>query len=179
MTDLRPLEVADIGALRSFFERVPEGDRTFFREDVAAPGIIESWLADSGSPRMVEVAVEDGSVVGYLAVIPHMGWSSHVGDLRLVVDPGRRRQGLGRALARRGLLDGLALQLSKIVVEVAAEQEPAVALFGGLGFEVEALLKDHVRGRDGGLRDILLMSHFVDDTWATMRTAGVDDAVQA
>ena len=34
--DIRPIAEPDAGALRAFFLRVPEGDRTFFREDVLA-----------------------------------------------------------------------------------------------------------------------------------------------
>lgn len=177
--DVRTLAEADAPALRAFFQRMPEADRTFFREDVGTEGVVESWLAGGASARRVAVATDGDGVVGYVAVVPHLGLSSHVGDLRVVVDPERRRAGLGRALARQGLLDGLELGLTKIVVEVAAEQEPAIALFRGLGFDVEALLKDHVRGRDGELRDILLMSHFVDETWETLRTTGMEDAVDA
>lgn len=174
---VRPLQRADVPALRALFRRMPEADRTFFREDVGAEGVIESWLDGSAPARSVAVAVEAGQVTGYVAVVPHIGLSSHVGDLRVVVDPDRRRSGVGRQLARQGLLEGLGLGLTKIVVEVAAEQEPAISLFRDLGFDVEALLKDHVRGRDGEVRDILLLSHFVDDTRATMWTTRVDEAV--
>lgn len=85
---------------------MPEGDQTFFREDVAASGVIESWLGAGPSSRTVEVAVDDDQVVGYVTVIPHMGWSCHVGDLRLVVDPGRRRSGLGRRWPAKGCSTG-------------------------------------------------------------------------
>ncbi len=176
---VRPLTSADAPALRALFRRMPEADRTFFREDVGAEGVVESWLDRGASARSVAVAIDGDEVSGYVAVVPQMGLSNHVGDLRVVVDPDRRRTGVGTALARQGLLDGLGLGLTKIVVEVAAEQEPAISLFRGLGFDVEALLKDHVRGRDGGLRDILLLSHFVEDTGATMWATGVDDVVGA
>lgn len=175
----RDLDEAAVPGLRTFFERMPDADRTFLREDVGSPEVIESWLATGPASRRVAVATDGDRVTGYVAVVPHVGLSSHVGDLRVVVDAGQRRAGLGKALARHGLLAGLELGLTKIVVEVAAEQEPAIALFRNLGFDVEALLKDHVRGRDGELRDILVLSHFVDDTWATLRSTGVDETVGA
>lgn len=175
--EVRALGEADAAALRAFFRRMPESDRTFFREDVGAEGVVESWLSGPASARRVAVATDGEVVSGYVAVIPHLGLSSHVGDLRVLVDPELRRSGLGKALARRGLLDGLELGLTKIVVEVAAEQEPAIALFRGIGFDVEALLADHARGRDGELRDILLLSHFVDETSATLQATGIADAV--
>ena len=69
------------------------------------------------------------------AVIPGAGWSSHVGEVRLVVDPNRRRGGVGKALARRALVAALEADLRKLVVEVVADQEPAIRLFTELGFK--------------------------------------------
>jgi RimJ/RimL family protein N-acetyltransferase len=69
--------------------------------------------------------------------------------------------------------------LSKLVVEVVAEQSAAVALFSGLGFSGEALLEDHIRDRDGELRDLLVLAHHVGRTWAGMSTLGLDDALEA
>jgi hypothetical protein len=62
-------------------------------------------------------------------------------------------------------------------VEVVADQEGAVALFTALGFSAEGLLRDHVRDGDGRRRDLVLLAHPVDDHWAAMTTAGIDDAV--
>ncbi len=175
--DVRPLAAGDAPALEAFFRRVPEGDRTFFREDVLAPAVIASWVA--GAPGERFVAVQDADVVGYLAVIPGVGWSSHVGELRVVVDPGRRRAGVGRALARHGLLHGLEQGRAKLIVEVVADQEPTLAMFSALGFQPEALLRDHVRDGAGELRDLIVMAHFVDEVWDTMRTIGLDEALEA
>lgn len=60
-------------------------------------------------------------------------------------------------------------------MEVVADQSPAVAMFQSLGFQAEALLRDHVRDRSGRLRDLILLAHSVDDTWAAMATAGIDE----
>lgn len=170
--DIRPIAETKSDDVRRFFERVPEGDRTFFREDVLTPGVLESW-ADSSDSRFV--ACDGDTITGYVAVVRGVGWSSHVGELRVVVDPTRRRQGIGRALARHGLIHGLELGLKKLVVEVVADQEPTLAMFSAMGFQPEALLKDHVRDAHGELRDLVVMAHLVDDTWGTMRGTGVDE----
>ncbi|MDQ1394948.1 MAG: hypothetical protein QOG64_207 [Acidimicrobiaceae bacterium] len=175
-TAVRPIAASDGDALRSFMGRVPEGDRTFFREDVLAPGVIEGWLADAANHRYI--AADGDDVTGYLAIIPEVGWSSHVGELRVVVDPTRRRQGVGRALARFGLVEGMKLGLRKLVVEVVADQEPTLAMFSDIGFTPEALLRDHVRDGQGTLRDLIVMAHFADDTWAAMQTTGIDEVVE-
>jgi ribosomal protein S18 acetylase RimI-like enzyme len=174
--EIRPIEPGDDKAMRSFFDRIPEGDRTFFKEDVLDPGIVREWIGDRRGRR--SVAVEDGRVVGCVAVIPGVGWSSHVGDMRLVVDPERRRHGLGRSLARRGLLDAIRLGLHKIVVEVMAEQTPAVEMFHKLGFNGEALLRDYVHDRSGKLHDLILLAHSVEDQSSKMATLGIDEALK-
>ena len=168
----------DLDALLDFFERVPESERTFFKEPVLDRPTVEGWLTSDRGRRALAFD-DDGRVVGYVAVVRLSGWSDHVGDVRLVVDPERRTQGLGRALARWALVQAVQCGLTKLTVEVVVEQERAVAMFGALGFVAEGLLRDHVRDHDGELRDLVLLSHAVADAWSAMETAGIDDALRA
>jgi ribosomal protein S18 acetylase RimI-like enzyme len=167
---------ADLDAVLAFFGRVPESERTFFKEEVLDRATVDGWLTAERGRRALAVG-DDGRVIGYAAIIRLAGWSDHVGDVRLVVDPEARGQGVGRALARWALLQAVEAGLSKLVVEVVAEQDGAVAMFTGLGFQAEGLLRDHVRDRDGELRDLVLLSHSVADAWSAMETAGIDDAL--
>ena len=84
-----------VDAVQAFLGRIPAGESAFFKEDVSAPDTAKQWIA-GGADRARYLAVEDGEVVGLTAVIPGAGWSSHVGEVRLVVDPNRRRSGVGR-----------------------------------------------------------------------------------
>jgi ribosomal protein S18 acetylase RimI-like enzyme len=100
-----------------------------------------------------------------------------VGEVRLVVAPAARGTGLGRELARHALVQAVESGLTKLVVEVVAEQGAALALFTDLGFTGEALLVDHIRDRDGRLRDLLVLAHHVGDTWAGMSAVGLAEAL--
>lgn len=171
MSSVRRLADGDEEALGAFLAAIPAGDRTFIKEDVEDLASARAWIADAGTTRAV--ATEAEAVVGLVAIIPGVGWSSHVGDLRLVVHPRHRRRGVGTELARWAVLEAARMGLSKLVVEVVAEQEAAVAMFQGLGFEGEALLTDHIRDRDGNLRDLLLLSHRVDQNWSGLTTLGL------
>jgi len=170
-------------ALLGFFTDLPAGDRTFIKEDVTDPDVVRSWTGvDAGGRRWV--ALEDGgndggdgAVLGYLAVRRLSGWSDHVGEVRLVISPGCRGTGLGRRLARHALTHAVDDGLSKLVVEVVAEQSAAVALFSGLGFSGEALLEDHIRDRNGELRDLMVLAHHVGRTWSSMSTLGLADVL--
>jgi ribosomal protein S18 acetylase RimI-like enzyme len=173
--DVRRIEPADRAALERFLATIPDADRTFLKEDVADPEVVAAWVRP-GDAR--SVAVDDGGeLAGYVAVVPLHGWSSHVGEVRLVVAPDRRGHGVGRLLARHAVLEALELDLAKLVVEVIADQEALVAMFRELGFEPEALLTDHVRVRSGELRDLLVLAHSVDQQWASMSLAGIVESL--
>jgi ribosomal protein S18 acetylase RimI-like enzyme len=173
--ELRPITAPDTPALVAFVARIPEGDRTFLEADALDPARVASWAGDQRARRVV--AVDGADVVGIVTVVPGVGWTSHVGELRLVVDPARRRAGLGRALARRGLLEALDLGLAKLTVEVMAPNQGALAMFTGLGFTPEALLHDHVRDRTGALQDLVILAHEVREQWGAMVTVGLDEAL--
>jgi ribosomal protein S18 acetylase RimI-like enzyme len=170
--DFRPIEPGDEPALTRFFAQIPDSDRTFLKEDIDEPEVIAAW-ARPGTARVI--AVDDGEVVGSVAVVPLHGWSSHVGEVRLVVDPEHRGRGIGRGLARRALVDAMDLGLAKLVVEVISDQTALIGMFRTLGFEPEALLLDHVRDRSGEIRDLLLLSNDVESQFSSMATAGITE----
>jgi RimJ/RimL family protein N-acetyltransferase len=170
--EIRPPAAEDTGALRAFFARLPERDRTFFREDVLDDTVLQRWSRNPPGRRLLAVGA-DAAVWGALAIEPETGWSSHVGELRVVIDAAHRRQGLGRAMSRRGLLEALDMGLTKIVVRALAMQTGTIALFSDIGFRGEALLRDHVRDRDGNHHDLIVLAHAVDDELARLTTTGV------
>jgi L-amino acid N-acyltransferase YncA len=174
--EIRRPSSGDLESVLDFFAGIPESERTFFKEEVLDRATVQRWMRGERGCRAV--ALEDGRVVGYVAVIPLPGWSDHVGELRLVVVPERRRRGVGRALARWALLQALDRGLSKLSVEVVADQDGAIAMFGALGFEAEGLLRDQVRDHAGVLRDLVVLAHPVADRWSAMESAGIADAVR-
>jgi len=163
-------------ALLRFFQELPEGDRTFIKEDVTDPATVQAWTAgDDRAQRWV--AVDGDAVHGYVAVLRLPGWSDHVGEVRLVVSPSARGSGLGRELARHALVQAVEAGRTKLVVEVVAEQGAALALFTQLGFSGEALLRDQIRDREGRLRDLMVLAHHVQETWSGMDTVGLPEAL--
>jgi ribosomal protein S18 acetylase RimI-like enzyme len=171
-----PLEAGHGEALLRFFRSLPEADRTLIKEEVTDEATVRSWTAE-GARGSRWVALDGVEVTGFVAVLPLAGWSDHVGEVRLVVAPSRRGSGLGRELARHALVQGVQAGLRKLVVEVVADQGPALGLFTGLGFTGEALLRDQIRDRDGRLHDLMVLAHHVGETWSGMDTVGLADAL--
>lgn len=155
---IRRLEPGDEAAIRKFFERIPEADLRFFKEDFLEPGALTRWMSDPRVRRLIAMDGE-GEVRGYAAVVPGIGWSAHIAELRVVVDPEQRRQGLGSQLVWKALNLTRDLDVKKLIVEVVAEQASAVAMFQGLGFHEEAVLPSHVRDRSGNEHDLVLLAN--------------------
>jgi ribosomal protein S18 acetylase RimI-like enzyme len=158
--------------LTALFGKLSERDLTLMKEDLSDSVAVRRWAARTGQQW---VALDGPDIVGYAAVRPLPEWSDHVAELRLVVDPARRRAGVGSALARHALIEAVSEGRRKLVVELAADQENALAMFSSLGFTGEALLRDHIRDRNGELHDLVMLAHFVDGTWADMGAIGLLD----
>ena len=158
--------------LAELFSELSERDLTLIKEDLTDPDAVRSRASRPGQQW---VALDSPDVVGYAAVRPLSEWSDHVGELRLVVDPARRRAGVGSALARHALVEAVRAGRRKVVVELAADQENALAMFASLGFIGEALLRDHIRDRNGELHDLVMLAHYVNGTWADMGAVGLSD----
>jgi ribosomal protein S18 acetylase RimI-like enzyme len=170
-TTVVELDADHVDALARFFAELGEGDLTFVKEDVSGPEAIRAWMR----PGRQWLALVDGEIAGFVAVLPLHGWSDHVGEIRLVVRPRHRGAGLGRTLARHALLRALDQGLRKVVVEVVADQDALLGMFSGLGFTGEALLTDHVRDRAGGLHDLVLLAHHVEARSEAMRAIGLEE----
>lgn len=166
------LTAADVDDVWELFRRLPDRDRTFVEHPVDDVDTVRRWLGDDRSRRFVARA--DRRVVGYLALSRGVGWSRHVGEIRLVVDPELRRRGLGLQLARHALAVAVEEGLAKVVVEVVADQESTIGLFTRLGFRAEALLVDQVRDPDGNDSDLLVLAHRPADDRRLLETVGLD-----
>jgi len=175
---IEALEPSHLDALRRFLEDLPEGDRTFIKEDLDDPACAAAWVRGEGrASRWAAVDEADREILGVVFVAPLTGWSAHVGDLRLVVGEAARGRGVGRALARHAVVQAAESGLTKLVVELVAEKEPAVRMFTDLGFQGEALLGDHIRDRAGALRDVLVLAHYMGDNWSAMASVGLGEEV--
>jgi ribosomal protein S18 acetylase RimI-like enzyme len=173
--EIVPLDAQHFDALRRFLEGLPERDLTFIEEDVRDPAVAERWVRERKPehPARHWVAVDQAGVLALMTLVPLAGWSSHVGRMRVIVDPAARGQGLGSALARHGLRSAVDTGLSKVIVDVVADDEYALRLFEALGFRGQAVLIDHIRDRDGQLRDLLVLAHDASEEWSAMASLGL------
>ncbi len=176
---VRPMGVEDADALHGFFCRIPEEDLLFLRRDVTDRDVIESWANDVALGNTFTLLAErDGKLVGEASIHrSRVPWSTHVGEIRVVVDAEHRQLGLGSALVQAIFLESLERGVEKIVAEMTPDQKGAINVFQKLGFRIEGLMRDHVRDRRGQKRDLVVMAHEVHSGNDQLSQWGLADAL--
>lgn len=179
VVQVRLMHPDDADRLHAFFCGIPEEDLLFLRRDVTDRDVIESWARDVAEARTFTLLAEQqGRIVGEASVHRNrVPWSAHVGEIRVVIDAGQRRSGLGTALVQRAFLEALREGIEKIVAEMTPDQQGAINVFQKLGFRVEGLLQNHVRDRAGVKHDLVVMAHDVEHEEGILAQYGVTDAL--
>ena len=155
---IRRFRPADRHKVAAFAATLPEHDLLFLGRDLTHPRVIEAWLEAIGEGWIDSLVAIEPVVATAALVRDPLGWSAHVGEVRLLVSPDRRGAGLGRDLLEAIFAIARAHGLAKLSARMTADQAGSVALFESLGFRAEALLKDQVRGRDGQAHDLAILS---------------------
>lgn len=182
--ELARLQPQDAQALAAFAAALPPHDLLFLRRDISQPKVIAAWMQAIAEGRLHSLAVRDaaeggGALVACSAiVVDDLSWSRHVGELRVLVAPAWRGRGLGRVLIQQCFAQALALGLDKLVAQMTVDQVAAIAVFEELGFRAEALLRDHVKDREGQTHDLALLSHDVAAVQSRLQAYGVADALR-
>jgi ribosomal protein S18 acetylase RimI-like enzyme len=179
--EFRLMTQADEAAVLDFARGLPVHDLLFLPRNISEPKVLAAWVKEIERGAIVSLlAVKDGKVVGCGTIVRDAhSWSPHVGEIRNVVSPDVRGLGVGRALTQETFALALTMGLEKLVVQMTVDQVSAIALFEGMGFRGEALLREHVRDRDGNKHDIVVLGHNVAQVRAQLEAYGVPEAVQA
>ena len=178
--EIRLMSPADEAAVLEFARGLPVHDLLFLPRDISEPKVLAAWVKEIDRGAIVSLlAVKAGRVVGCGTLVRDpQSWSPHVGEIRNVVSSDVRGQGVGRALSQETFALALSAGLEKLVVQMTVDQTGAIAIFEGLGFKAEALLRDHVRDKSGKKHDIVVLGHNVAQFRSQMEAYGLPGAVQ-
>ncbi|SDO68641.1 GNAT family N-acetyltransferase [Afipia sp. GAS231] len=162
----------------AFARSLPEKDLLFMRRDIRQAKVVAAWSELIEQGRLASLLAWSGDkVVGCTAlIVDPLSWSPHVGELRVIVSRDMRGLGLGRVMIQEGFAMALSKGLEKLVAQMTIDQQSAIAVFEGLGFRGEALMRNHVKDADGGKHDIVLLSHDVARVQSQMEAYGLTDA---
>lgn len=144
MTALRAARFDDLTALRAL-------ETACFGRDAWSELSLQAELDGVPATRYVVVAEDAGLVVGYAALLA----SDRTADVqRIAVRPDRHRQGIGRRLLDALLAEARARDCHEALLEVRADNVPAITLYEQHGF-VEIARRP--RYFDGGRVDALVL----------------------
>jgi len=178
--EFRLMTRADETAVLDFARKLPVHDLLFLPRNISQPKVLSAWIGEIERGDITSLlALKDGVVVGCGTLVRDShSWSSHVGEIRMVVATDVRGKGVGRSLSQETFALALGSGLEKLSVQMTVDQQAAIALFESLGFKAEALLRDHVRDVDGKKHDIVVLGHNVAQVRAQMEAYGLPGAVQ-
>jgi RimJ/RimL family protein N-acetyltransferase len=178
--EFRLMGAADEAAVLAFARELPVHDLLFLPRNITEPKVLTAWVREIERGTITSLLAWKGDkVVGCGTIVRDVhSWSPHVGGIRMVISTDVRGLGVGRALTQETFALALSMGLEKLVAQMTVDQTGAIAIFEGLGFKAEALLRDHVRDRDGRTHDIVVLGHNVAHVRAKLEAYGVPAAVQ-
>lgn len=120
---------------------------------------IERFVRENVAKDAIQfMAVDGGRVVGWADIFPSWAHAvAHCGSLGMGVLEEYRGQGIGRRLLEACISKAWSKGITRIELEVRADNERAIGLYESLGFTREALKRQAMRF-DGVYFDALLMS---------------------
>jgi RimJ/RimL family protein N-acetyltransferase len=164
---MRPVVREDEEALYQFFKVMSKEDRLYLRDDVANREIINGWMENIDYEKVLPILAVDGEKIVADATLhrnPH-GWMRHVGEIRMSVAGSHRGKGLARIIAAEIYQQAVGFGLDKLVAEMLTIQKNAQRVFERLGFQEEAVLKNHGMDATGKKHDLIIMSNDVTTLW--------------
>jgi ribosomal protein S18 acetylase RimI-like enzyme len=157
---IRPLERGDGPRLLEFFLGVPEEDRTFLKNDVTSPQVVNSWVDDIDYDIVFPLVATAGTrIIADGTLHRAQEWERrHLGELRIVVGPRYRNQGIGTSIARELIDTAYHNGLARVSTDlVEGKQDTAIMLLEGLGFTKQATYFNFIRTTDGNRHNLVIM----------------------
>lgn len=175
---LKAFDPDSMGAVLAFAQSLPIHDLLFLGRDIQHPKVVSAWRKAIEDGEIVSlIAIEGDAVVGTTAIVrDKFGWSPHVAELRILVTEDMRGKGLGRVLLQHCFADAVDSGAEKLIARMTPDQRGAISLFEELGFRGEAMLRDHVRDRDGNVHDLAILSLDVARVGAHLGALGFSEA---
>lgn len=165
---VRPLQQGDEDLLFQMYNRLAQEDRWFLDADVSNIETIGSWVRERDKKGLISiVGVLEGKIIAHAILIwRDYGAKSHIGKIRITVDPSFRERHLGTWI----LLDlhnvAISIGLELLVMRLVQDRDSYVIRgVRRLDFSEEAVLKNYVKDREGNPHHLLIMVKRLKKGW--------------
>lgn len=158
-----PITAALAGSFRACLDTVAREKRFLAQAEAPPLERVQQFVADGLEKDAVQFVTLDGErVVGWADIFPDWAHAlAHRGHVGMGVHPDYRGRGLGNRLLSACLAKAMAQGLTRIELEVRADNAHAIHLYRKLGFTEEGRLRHGMR-IDGTYFDTLLMARLAD-----------------
>ena len=167
---IRPVERADAHELLEFFMRIPKDDSFYLNESVI-PEVIVDWVHHIHFDEAFRVvAGVDHRIVADGTLYRHRGGGPrHIGEIRVVVDPSYRNEGIGSLIIRELIDAAYDDGFERVIFQlVGGKQDNGINLAERLGFTRAETRPDFVKDLDGNPQDVVVMELPLD-MWPVLR----------
>lgn len=167
---VRMLQESDEPLLVEFMKSLPTDERAFFRDDVVDPSVIRDWVNNSDFDKVFPLVAfyEDKLAANWTLHMREHLWTRHLAKLRGVVHPDYRGMGIANAMVYELLTVAGNKNVERVVIELVANQKQLLERFKGIGFKVEAKMKNWVKDFHGNYRDLIILSMKCEPAWRKM-----------
>jgi len=158
--EMRPLRDEDKIRLLRFFQRVPESERYYLKENVVSPQVIQEWTSRIEYERVIPIVALVGDDIVADATLHRSRAPArrHIGELRVVVDPGFREKGLGGRMIRELVDIAVDLGLHKVLFELVDRREKAaITAAKMMGFAEAGVLREGIKDFWGNYQDLVIL----------------------
>lgn len=159
---LRPLDPADADHLVALVGH-PEVARWWGSQPHDRDQHRAGFVEDAAGHEAFAIDV-DGALAGWLGVYEEEEPDYRHGGMDIFIDPALHGAGLGPQalrLAARWLLEERGHH--RLIIDPAAANERAIAVYAALGFRPVGLMRSYERGEDGEWHDALLMDMLAEE----------------
>ncbi|MBI2877181.1 MAG: GNAT family N-acetyltransferase [Candidatus Tectomicrobia bacterium] len=168
----RPMVREDEKGLVCFFQRIPEEERWYLRDNVADPRVIHRWAESLDHDRVIPILalIEDTIIADASLHRKRFGAARHIGEIRVIVDPLFRRRGLATWLVFDLIQLAISQGLQKLVAGVIARKEvAALRSLKRLDFFPEAVLSEYAWDKEGNCYDLVILAKSLQQHWVPLK----------
>jgi GNAT superfamily N-acetyltransferase len=169
---LRPMTTGDTELLLEFFERIPEAERYFMKDNVTSPKVLQTWAdnLDYGRALPLLGIVGDRIVADATLIRQRGGYRSHIGELRIAIDPAYRGKGLGVAILEELVDIAWDAELEFAQFELVRDiQDEAISAAEYLGAFTIGTLEAAVKDAEGATHDQVFLRIPLGKWWQWSR----------
>ncbi|MGI9534665.1 MAG: GNAT family N-acetyltransferase [Thermodesulfobacteriota bacterium] len=161
----RPINVEDFRELEKFFRKVPHFDMEIFKDDVLKDEEIENWFLSPMNKKLVQLAVFKNKKIIADGTLHSEGlyWQK-TGELKVIVDPEYRRQGIGSRMFNLLLHEGLKSGMQKLIIRFASDNNGVIKILDNYGFNPEVTLNYYLEDKEKNVhKDLIVASLNIQD----------------